>query len=103
MNKENNMSKKHYRVEKDTPLWEKGAILQHMSISGSRDGGYRAISDLWDATKELGDEYLSVRIVEAEDNSTFFVRVYDVNILGKVKYLVRDDAKKAQADLHTTK
>lgn len=78
---------KYYRVLKDSPLWEEGAIL-------SNDGsGYAAISDLWDTCDTIDSEYLSTRIVENPDLSDWFERVYHIKGLGKGKYVTKKAAK----------
>lgn len=88
---------KYYRVKQDTFLWNKGAILQKC------DSGYRPISDLWDATDVNESEYISSRIIESDDNAVFFERVYDISILGKVKYLGKEAAQKFHDETHKEK
>lgn len=87
---------KFYRARKDSFMWEEGAILEYDDDSGT-NGGYRAISDLWDNV-ELENEYISKNIVEK--NPGWFERVYEISVLGKAKYLVKDAAKKAHDTLH---
>lgn len=98
-NKENKkMTPKHYRVKQDLPDLQAGAIL-----SNSR-GDYQPISDLWN-TKALD----KVKTTTAwptdlvEEATDWFERVYDVTVLGKVKYLVKDAAQKAYSELHKSK
>jgi len=79
----NNMSVKYYRNLKDNFLWAEGAILSDEAEGGS---GYRAISDLWDKTEENGNEYISSRIVESEDNKDMFERVYPIGDLKKMLF-----------------
>jgi hypothetical protein len=76
------MSTKYYRVKKDTFMWREGAILQYNQALGS-DGGYEATEDVWDAIK-LDGEYISTRIIESEENSQFFERVYPDTLKGNI-------------------
>lgn len=89
---------KYYRVIQETPAWEEGAILK-----GSKTDGYRAINDIWDtpATEHVQNYYESGRLIEASPE--WFERVYDVTVLGKVKYLTKDAAKAAHEQLHKPK
>ncbi len=89
------MSKKYYRVIKDTFMWEAGAILKFDSSQGSK-GGYEAISDIWDATTLYG-EYISKSIIE--ENPDWFERVYEINVLGKVSFATKEVAKATAAKL----
>lgn len=90
---------RYYRVRQDTFMWDKGAILKYNSNYGSQ-GGYQAISDIWDAC-DLTDEYISTPIIEK--NPEWFERVYEVTVLGKAKYLAKDAAKKAHDALYKEK
>lgn len=94
------MADKLYRVKKDTFMWLKGAIIK-LTSEGS-DGGYIAISDLWDVVP-LNGEYISRRIIEHPDNSEFFERVHDVTVLGKLRYLTTPEARKAHEELYKAK
>lgn len=91
-----------YKVVKDHPLWEVGAI-----ISNADDyDRYKPISDMWqhtlDTGKELGDGwYEGAEVVE--NRKEFFVRVYKVSVLKQVKYLSKDAARKAHDELHKSK
>lgn len=69
----------YYRVKQDTFLWKKGAI-----ISRDKDGHYKAIEDIWDATPAIKNEYISAPIIEADENAQFFERVYQDNLSGKI-------------------
>lgn len=86
---------KFYRVIKETPAWEVGAVLE---LDGNNH--YRAISDLWDteALEDCNDYYEAQSVVE--DATGWFERVYEVSILGKAKYLAKDAAKAAHNKLH---
>lgn len=86
------MSNKYYRVLQDTPMWNQGAILERCESLGN-NGGYTAINDLWDAT-DLQGEYQSANVVETDDNSKFFERVYP---MGKLEKMVFGTKKQAQA------
>ena len=61
---------KYYRVKKPTFIWNEGAILSDEEV----DNGYTAIEDCWDACDEVGGEYISKRIIEAQPE--WFERVY---------------------------
>lgn len=82
------MSVKYYRVLKDTPLWNEGAI-----ISNEVSSRYSAVNDLWDAL-DLNNEYLTCHIIESPNNSQFFERVYPV---GKLEKMLFGNKKQAQA------
>lgn len=76
---------KFYRVKKDNFLWKEGAI-----ISNRKDGsGYLPVEDIWNATPANGDEYISGRIIEHEDNADFFERVYPDTVGGSL-YRTKD-------------
>lgn len=84
---------KYYKVIKDHPLWEVGAILKQQDNDSE---SYKAISDIW--TKELkNDRDISdwtegKNLVEGQPE--WFQRVYSVKVLGQAKYLSREAAKK---------
>ena len=82
---------KYYRVKKNTFMWEEGAILKLNYGSGS-DGGYMAISDLWDASEYVDDEYISKKIIEDKSNSEWFERVYSINLLKSTVYKIKEEA-----------
>lgn len=92
---------RHYRVIKDHPLWEIGAILSNEDTRGE----YKAVSDIWD--QELpgytgnGGWYESQSLVEHQPE--WFERVYSVKVLGQAKYLTREAAKKFHNDSFTGK
>lgn len=81
------LATRFYRVKQDTPMWREGAILK---LDGN--GGYRAISDLWD-TLEDQSACLNAKRVESKDNGDWFERVYETSFLGKVAYHTRDKAR----------
>jgi len=62
---------KYYRVIKDNPIWEIGAILEQKDFDEHK--GYEAIEDIWDKHKNHL-EYLTATIVEGSPD--FFERVY---------------------------
>lgn len=86
---------KFYRVKKDTFMWEAGAILENNVNGGD---GYTAINDIWHVA-ELGTEYISARIIEK--NPEWFERVYPVNLLSKVVYKLKAEAKEAYSKEHS--
>lgn len=69
---------KFYRVKKDNFLWKEGAILK---LQGN---GYRAIEDIWNSTPQIGEEYISTRVIECPTNVEYFERVYPDTITGRV-------------------
>ena len=60
---------KYYRVIKDNPLWEVGAIVSNEQD----DSQYLPIEDVWDKFEDQ-TEYLSAPCVE--QSPKFFERVY---------------------------
>ena len=86
---------KFYRVLQDTFMWNKGAIIEYDEDSGTA-GGYVAIDDIWDAVPLKG-EYISARIIESADNSTFFERVYPLSGLKKKVFGTKKQAQPAAA------
>lgn len=84
---------KYYRVKKDNFLWKEGAILQ---ISGPTSV-YRPIEDIWDNTPCNGNEHISSRIIENENNLEWFERVYKDNIAGSL-YRTADQLKQTYKD-----
>lgn len=91
---------KHYRVIKDHPLWEVGAILE----KGDDGYNYKPISEIW--TKDLVGEDIQDFAEGAslvENQPEWFERVYEISILGKAKYLSKEAAKKAHDQLYEGK
>jgi len=76
--------KKYYRVKKDNFLWKEGAIL-----SNQEKDQYVPIEDIWNNIKSVGSEYISARIIEDENNSEYFERVYPDTIQGSI-YRTKD-------------
>jgi hypothetical protein len=92
--KEQTMSTKYYRNLKDNFLWDAGAILS----DDCGDDGYMPINDLWNHTEKNGSEYISRCIVEAEDNSDMFERVYPIGDIKKMLFGNRAAAKAAMSE-----
>lgn len=88
---------KYYRVKQDTFLWHKGAILKDTE-KGS-NGGYSPETDIWDTTEHNGNEYISAPIVE--NNPDWFERVYPVNLLTKIVYKAKAQAREHFEKNHT--
>lgn len=90
---------KHYRVIKEHPLWEVGAILTN------EHGGYKAVDDFW--TKEIKGISDTSDYTEGEDlvehQTEFFERVYKVNILKQVQYVSKEKAKDIHKKLYKEK
>lgn len=87
---------KYYRVLKDTPIWDEGAIVTNNQAETDRyyatEGAFMRIDGC-----EHDHWYESDKAVEAEENQgVFFERVHKVDLVaGKAKYLGREAAKKA--------
>lgn len=81
---------KYYKVLKETPLWEEGAIIARDS-----DGDYKAVNNLWNKIEGNTTEYCKYTIVEAKVNSSFFERVYEIKDGDTVKYGTKEQAKAA--------
>lgn len=81
------VSKKFYKVIKDNPLWEVGAILE------LKNDQYHALDgvDMWDKCEELKDSWLGFRVVEKSPD--FFEKVYPVNLLTKTVYKCKAEAQ----------
>lgn len=101
VNKKGSNMPKFYKLVKDTPALEEGAILEESSSDD--EGLYRPISDLWDtlAAEKCENYWESSDIIE--NSPEWYVRVYKVGVLGKSKYLVKTEARKAHAELHKTR
>ena len=87
---------KFYKVIKDHPIWEIGAIL-----SNERGANYYyPTSDLFVKDIEGVDEnwYEGAKLVE--NQSEWFERVYEIKLLGKAKYLAKEAARKAHEELY---
>ena len=82
---------KYYKVIKDHPLWEVGAILQ----KEKGDNRYRAIDDIFvKDVKGATDNYWYEDSLLVENRPEWFERVYKISILKQAKYVVKDKAKK---------
>lgn len=79
--------KKYYKAIKSSFLWEKGAILEPIQ-SGN---GYAPISNIWDATENNNEEYVTSIIIE--NSPEWFQQVYPVNLLSKVVYKSKEQAR----------
>lgn len=81
---------KFYKVIKDHPTWEVGAILSNQKDSDR----YYPISDLWVKDIEGVDEnwYEGKQLVE--NQTEWFTKVYEHKLIGKVKYLSKSEAQK---------
>jgi len=91
---------KFYKVIKDHPMWEVGCI-----ISNKTDGdsyypvhGDMYLKDIKGVTERWheGDDLV-------ENQPEWFQRVYEVDVLGKVKYLAKDAARAAYEQLYKEK
>lgn len=87
---------KYYRVKKDNFMWKEGAILS----SSAQGGGYQPLEDIWNNTPVNETEYISARVVEHENNSDNFERVYKDTVTGalfrtadQIKHMYQDSFK----------
>lgn len=80
------MSKKYYRVLKDLPAVDEGAILEDVG------NGYAPISDIWnnEGTDPNGTKFASYAI---EHQPEWFERVYETSIFGKAAYATKEAAQ----------
>lgn len=84
---------KFYRVVKDHPIWEVGAILKEVN-----SGRFEPISDIWDKfDSDDGTPFGTVAVVA--EKSDWFERVYESSILGKASYVTKEKAKQIANDL----
>ncbi len=90
--------KRYFRVTSTNFMWEEGAILEYDKSTGS-DGGYRAISSLWDKVP-LESEYISARIIEHPDNADMFSEVWPLGKLEKGMFGTKKQAQAAAAALY---
>lgn len=83
------MSTKYYRVTQDNFMWHKGAILVNNAHGGD---GYMPVdgTDIWDMTDNQ-NEYISDRMIES--NPVYFERVYQVNLLSRTLYKLKEEAR----------
>lgn len=84
---------KYYRVIKDTPNWDEGAVIQ------SSGGGQFAVVDELYARDGIPAGYDSMypQVVEHKDNAQFFERVYPVQSkMSETKYVTKAEAKKVR-------
>lgn len=78
---------KYYRVIKEHPVWELGAILHY------DDDEYAPISDVWNKFDEFEGLCENVRVVELSPD--YFERVYPIGDLKKRIFGNRTQAKAA--------
>lgn len=78
---------KYYRVIKEHPLWEVGAVITNEAY----DDDYAPIEDVWN--KIAGTENYTEDIRVVEQSSDFFERVYK-NKLDKAAFYTKDEIKK---------
>lgn len=92
---EKNMAK-FYRVKKETPAWEAGAVVSNEKDSAK----YKTINDLWDKECIEGIEYWeSLKVVESSPE--WFERVYPVNLIKKTVYKLKAQAQELLSKEHS--
>jgi hypothetical protein len=86
------MSKKYYRVVKDHPFWELGAIISNES----NEDYYLTTNDIFMKQDADGDDFESARGFSSDivEYSDFFERVYP---MGKLEKAMFGNKKQAQA------
>lgn len=87
---------KYYKVLRETPYWEKGAIIK----KDGDNSGYTPLDDLFlkDIKGLSTENYVESCVVESQPE--WFERVYEVRVLGKARYLAKEHARKAHEDLY---
>lgn len=91
---------KYYRIIKDHPVWEVGAILTNKESRSE----YRPISNLWNKdlkNRENADFYESASLVEHQPE--WFQQAYEISTLGKLTYGTKEAAKAAAAAMFKEK
>lgn len=86
---------KFYRVLKESPLWDEGAIISDETYGSGN--GYKAIDQVYVHDK-CEHEYISSPIVESQPD--WFERVYPVNLVSKTVYKLKAEAKEILSKLH---
>ncbi len=88
----NHKAMKFYRVKQDNPVWKQGAIIKEES------GGYVGISDLWNVSEheDADTQYGSYTV---ENSPDWFERVYELSMLGKTKYVLKEAAMKRHEEM----
>lgn len=76
---------KYYRLKKDTPALDAGAILR---LDGD---GYKPIDDLY-STPACGDNPYFAKFT-IENASDWYERVYPVNLITKTVYKLKEEAR----------
>lgn len=90
-----------YRIIKDHPVWEVGAILSNEED----DSSYCPIDDLYNKQLDNGSDAAGFSESRSlvENQKEWFERVYKVNVLKQVKYLSKEDARAANDELYKEK
>ncbi len=86
--KENEMGK-IYKVIKENPYYEVGAILTRDS-----DGDYTASNNLFMRVEDAS-YFMAGAVVEAKENKEYFERVYEIEVDGKFTFGTKAEALKA--------
>lgn len=94
---------RYYKVIKDHPMWEVGAILHNIDSNGDSSENYYPINDLH--IKEIkglnGSWHEGGSLIE--NQTEWFERVYKISVLKQVKYLRKDKAREAHDKLYSEK
>lgn len=81
-------NEKYYRLTKDSATHKKGAIFQKKEVN------YSAISDLWDEESLKNGVSWAECPAVIENSPEWYERVYELSLLGKTKYAIKEIAQK---------
>lgn len=88
---------KYYRVIKDHPLWEVGALLSNTT----NPSYYQPLDDLHvKSLSGVEGEKWHEGAALVENQPEWFERVYKVSVLKQTKYLAKEAARKAHDELY---
>lgn len=90
------MSKNYYRVLKETPLWEEGAIIEN----NGEGGGYRPIDSVFVKDVKGIDDSWYEGDDAVENQPDWFERVYPIGKLNKTAFGTKKQAQAAAAALY---
>lgn len=82
------MTTKYYRVVKEHPAWEIGAVL----VSEEAKKRYSPLNDIWDKHESSNGWVEGAELVEVSD---WFERVYPIGKLEKMVFGTKEQARKA--------
>lgn len=89
------MSKKYYRLIKEHPVWEVGAIVQQQD--GDK-GSYEPVDTIWN--KDIFDEEDLTEYKTVVEKTPWFERVYPIGKLEKMMFGTKKQAQAAAEALY---